>query len=345
MKKLLLLVLIVGGLVYAYYWYVLGVNLLLNGDDAFSTASYASFAVRLPVEGGGDTADVPAWTVAAPMPTARTYVTASAVNGTVYVMGGIDKLARTLDVVEAFDTEKNTWAIVAPMPKALHHAASVAVGGKIYVFGGMEGLSFSPVNDAFVYDPEKNEWSSIAPIPEPLGGTAAVSDGVTIHLLGGATLGGTTDAHYVYDLATGTWSDGEPLIAEREQHGAAMIDGALYVVGGRQGNLAYTLNTLEVYRPSQREWERWESMAHRRSGVAVTSYGGRIWVFGGEAPTVTFNDAESYDPTARAWTTLEPMPTARQGAGVAEAGGRIFVIGGGVHPGISVSDVNEVFTP
>jgi N-acetylneuraminic acid mutarotase len=141
------------------------------------------------------------------------------------------------------------------------------------------------------------------------------------------------------------WSAAEPLLSMREQHGSVRIGDDTYIVGGRQGNLAYALDTLDVFRGRNDQWERWESMENRRSGAGVVAYDGKIYVFGGEAPTVTFDAVEAYDPETRKWSVLESMPTARHGMGVAEVDGRMFLIGGGIHPGISVSDVNEVFTP
>ncbi len=62
-------------------------------------------------------------------------------------------------------------------------------------------------------------------------------------------------------------------------------------------------------------------------------------------PSGTFDENDAYDRHTDTWQTLEPMPTARHGLGAAVVGDTIYVIGGGPTPGLSVSGVNEAFTP
>lgn len=64
-----------------------------------------------------------------------------------------------------------------------------------------------------------------------------------------------------------------------------------------------------------------------------------------EASSGTFDENDAYDRHTDTWQTLEPMPTARHGLGAAVVGDTIYVIGGGPTPGLSVSGVNEAFTP
>lgn len=345
MKRFFLLLLIIGGLVYFYFWYVRGINLLLQEDGDVQLQSYTSFATRLPPKPGESVPDAPAWQSAAPMPTPRSEVGAAAVDGKIYVIGGIDSLARTLDTVEMFDARTNIWSIVAPLPKPLHHVAAVAASGKVYALGGMSGLSMTPSDSMFIYEPGSNSWSVGPTLPVPVGAAAAVVDGGLIRILGGSVPGGTADRHFVYDIEAGAWSEGEPLLTSRDHHAAAAIGGIILIAGGRQGNLAYNMNSLDIFRPDDRLWERWETMPTRRSDVGYVAENGLFYIFGGEAPTVTFDVVEAYDPETRKWQTLAPMPTARHGMAAVAVDGKIFVIGGGLHPGISVSDINEVFVP
>ena len=86
-------------------------------------------------------------------------------------------------------------------------------------------------------------------------------------------------------------------------------------------------------------------MPSPRSGTAAAALGGKIFVFGGEAPSGTFNQTESYDPGTDSWSAWKPMPTGRHGLGAAVVGQKIYVISGGPTPGGSYSSANEVFTP
>jgi Kelch motif len=86
-------------------------------------------------------------------------------------------------------------------------------------------------------------------------------------------------------------------------------------------------------------------MPTARSGIAAVVIGGRMFVFGGEAPAGTFNQAEAYDAGTNSWSGHARMPTARHGLGAAAVAGRIYVISGGPTPGASASAANEIFVP
>ena len=86
-------------------------------------------------------------------------------------------------------------------------------------------------------------------------------------------------------------------------------------------------------------------MPTARSGIAAAVLEGRMFVFGGEAPSGTFNQAEAYDAKSNGWSTHARMPTARHGLGAAAVAGRIYVISGGPTPGDSVSAASETFMP
>jgi len=127
---------------------------------------------------------------------------------------------------------------------------------------------------------------------------------------------------------------------------AGALDGKLYAVGGRLGgSYARNLDTVEVYDPARNAWRPAASLPTARSGIAAAVLGGRLHVFGGEAPTGTFSQVEAYDAAASRWVSLTPMPTARHGLAAVSLEGRIHVVSGGPHPGGSFSSVHEVFTP
>ncbi|TVP40902.1 kelch repeat-containing protein [Candidatus Nitrosocosmicus arcticus] len=84
-------------------------------------------------------------------------------------------------------------------------------------------------------------------------------------------------------------------------------------------------------------------MQSKRNGLAATSVNGSNYVLGGEQNRGTFDSNERYDADTNTWTKELPMPTARHGLGVASYGGKIYTIGGGPHPGLTVSDRNEIY--
>ena len=84
-------------------------------------------------------------------------------------------------------------------------------------------------------------------------------------------------------------------------------------------------------------------MSSKRSGSAAASINNSIYVFGGEEHSKTFNNNENYDVINNRWSIEPPMPTARHGLTAVAIGDKIYVIGGGPEPGLSVTNVNEIF--
>ena len=84
----------------------------------------------------------------------------------------------------------------------------------------------------------------------------------------------------VFDIATGTWSPAAPMLTARNHHGASLIDGKIYVVGGRIGStfiigLSNNVSTNEVYDIGKNTWAAVLGMPTPRSGVGTAVLNGR----------------------------------------------------------------------
>jgi N-acetylneuraminic acid mutarotase len=99
-----------------------------------------------------------------------------------------------------------------------------------------------------------------------------------------------------------------------------------------------------MYDTETEKWTAIESMPSKRSGIAVAALNNSLFIFGGEDVTRTFGNNEAYDTENGKWTSLESMPTPRHGLAAVSVDNRIFVIGGGPEPGLSASNVNEIYT-
>jgi N-acetylneuraminic acid mutarotase len=84
-------------------------------------------------------------------------------------------------------------------------------------------------------------------------------------------------------------------------------------------------------------------MSSKRSGIAAVSINYSIYVFGSEERSKTFNNNEKYDVINNRWSIEPPMPTARHGLAAVAIEDKIYVVGGGPEPGLSVTNVNEIF--
>src|SRR5262249_25746540 len=76
------------------------------------------------------------WMMLTAMPTARQEVAAAALQGRVWVIGGLGKTGDPVATVEAFDPKTNEWTSHAALPVPVHHAAAAVVGDRLFVIGG-----------------------------------------------------------------------------------------------------------------------------------------------------------------------------------------------------------------
>ncbi|MHC4147361.1 MAG: kelch repeat-containing protein, partial [Planctomycetota bacterium] len=76
------------------------------------------------------------WTPKADMPTARTYLSTSVVNGRVYAIGGRTSNRNAFSTVEEYDPATDTWTPKAGMPTERLRMTTSVANGKIYAIGG-----------------------------------------------------------------------------------------------------------------------------------------------------------------------------------------------------------------
>ena len=284
------------------------------------------------------------WSDGEPLPTARTEVASAQLDGVIYVIGGFDGTGANTDVVEAYDTETGEWSTKAPLPVALDHAAAAAFEGKVYVIGGYTSLAAGEISSAvYEYDPSEDEWTARAEMPLPRAAAAAVELHGVIYVFGG--VGPSPDVPVAYVPAFDGWFEIAPMSAPREHLTASAVGDAIYVIGGRQ-NTVENVDTVEVYVPEDDAWTTLTAMPTSRGGLTSAVLDGRIHVLGGEdlAPGGdTFGEHEVYQPGSDAWRLAPELPTPRHGLAAQVVGGRLYVIGGGVAPGLSISNIVEVF--
>lgn len=313
--------------------FLIGIGLLLAGCEAVRSLrggapSFQAEPTPVSLEGR--------WRQARPMPTQRSEMVAAALDGRIYVAGGMARTSAGVTVAstvfEVYDPQADTWAALPAMPLGLHHLAIAAWDGVVYVSGGFDD-SFDPdVQSLFAYDVAAQTWAQRADMPAARGAHFMVALDGRLYVVGG--VGPDNTALWIYDPATDTWETGPaPLPTPREHTTAAVLDGALYVIGGRWSNT--NLSVLERYDPQTQTWTRLADMPLAVGGLTAGALDGRIHVTGGEdlRTSQTYNTHMIYDPQSDTWATGLPLPTARHGLASAVVGDRWFVIGGGREAG------------
>jgi N-acetylneuraminic acid mutarotase len=230
------------------------------------------------------------------------------------------------------------WSLGHAMPLARSEHAVALLDGKVWVLGGYPPGRL-PSDLVQVYDPATSRWSLGPSLPQPIHHimTAAV-DG-RLYVIGGEIDGASTGrppifvAHtWVHDPAVGGWVARAPMPTARSGGGAAVIDGKIYVAGGRPpGGSAF-----EVYDPATDRWETLPDMPTQRNHLAMAAVNGRIIVAGGRFGPGAMGErtdiVEIYDPATRSWTRGAPLPAKVGGITGAVHAGCMFVFGGEGEP-------------
>jgi N-acetylneuraminic acid mutarotase len=192
------------------------------------------------------------WSRAADMPAPRAAHASVALDGLLYVVGGVGPNSHEL---WAYNPATNSWDRTrAPLPTLREHLTAAGVNGKLYVIGGRwSGGNQGTLEE---YDPAANSWTSRPLMPTARGGlTSSVVNG-RIHVTGGEDLftSKTYNQHEVYDPSTNTWAVYPPMPTPRHGLPSGTVNSRWYVIGGglQAGGQTYqTLsNIVEVWDPS-----------------------------------------------------------------------------------------------
>ena len=301
------------------------------------------------------------------MPMGVQEIYADVMDGLIYVGGGIPKdQALFTDQFLAYDARMDKWRVLAPLPEKRHHISISAAGRKIYGMGGFAGTLPNWIihRATFIYDAMTNKWSDGVDMPTARAEhVAPVIDG-KIYVIGGR-VDGVPDADNfaeyvdtktvdVFDTKTQTWSRAADALTARNSHAAAVIDGKIYVAGGRQnqkdrqGRLRIVnVKALEVYDPKTNRWETRAAMPLAQGGLAAAALSGKLYVFGGEQwfpEEKLFGNVWVYDPKLDRWGPAPSLPLPRHGLAAATVGSEIFVFGGASKPGLGAVEINEVLS-
>jgi N-acetylneuraminic acid mutarotase len=294
------------------------------------------------------------WTKAAPFPEPDEELYGITANGKMYVLGGFGG-GKARGIVYEYDPAANTWTKKKPMARPVHHQAMAELNGKIYVFGGFvypaSGNGWEPVDNAWEYDPAADSWKALPPLPAKRGSAIAFQVGGRFYVIGGASThpgskevaitgngpGRSVAANEVFDPATNRWETRQSMPTARNHAFGGVVNGKIYVIGGRTGHGFITAATntdlVEEYDPAADTWGALKArMPTARSGGGWATYGGKIYVAGGEVATAelvaAFRAVEVYDVASNSWSALPSMPIPRHGVAGAVIGNQFHLVSG-----------------
>jgi hypothetical protein len=279
------------------------------------------------------------WLELDPMPSARSELPAVPIGEYIYLAGG---LGGETDFAR-YHVPSGTWQSLPPLPEPRHHHMAATDGERLYVFGGAPSIgNWLPTTTTWIYDPATENWQSGPQMPERRMSGAAVAIGPEIYILGGI---GGTNAVLRLDTTTGQWSILAAVPWPTEHNSAVVLDGLIYVLGGRWDS-AGELDRTQIYDPALDQWAQGPALNRARAGFGAVSFQDQIWVFGGEVLSgipVALDSAEMYSIEQGSWTFSDPLPVPLHGVPAAFVMEEIFIIGGSDKAG-AVENVGRTYS-
>jgi N-acetylneuraminic acid mutarotase len=226
---------------------------------------------------------------------------------------------------------EDSWTTLEPMPTAETGLGAAVVNGKIYAVG-------KEVN--YEYDTVADTWTPKTSMPTPRTGFGIAVYQDRIYVIGGGygvypnrTVTGVNE---VYDPATDTWETRVLMPTNRSSMCANVVDGKIYLIGGRTGEQYSTVDLNQVYDTETDTWTTKEAIPYAVVGYASVVVDEKIYVIGGQAefdPRMNIDNTQIYDTETDTWSQGTRIPTATLAAGAAATNGelapeRIYVMGG-----------------
>ncbi|KAF7694960.1 kelch-like protein 22 isoform X1 [Silurus meridionalis] len=192
------------------------------------------------------------------------------VESCIYAIGGRD-YSTELNCVERYDPQTNTWEYVAPIKREVYAHAGAVVDGKIYIACGRRGMAY--LKETYCFDPQANQWTACAEGPVERAWHGMAVYGGRAYVIGGSndSCGHRRDVLKVacYNPAEDSWSVVCPLLSGHGEPGMAVLDGRIYVLGGRSHDKGSRMKYVHIYDPEGDCWESGAPLDIRVSGLSA----------------------------------------------------------------------------
>ena len=264
-----------------------------------------------------------------------------------------------IDDFGKFDPVANTWTPLAPVPDLNNCMASAVYApnvNKLFVFGGERINSATVVDTTRIYDIATNTWSTGAPMPDVRTFMASGYYNGKIYLVGGYSTGSYAPAFlqtWEYDPVANTFATKTSIPASAGFGGAGsgVVNGHLYVAGGRDANNSVIATTWD-YDIAADNWTTRSDLPAALNVPGSAVIGGKLWIFGGGNPhagpgtmptsanngvTTWFNQLlypdtsgalELYDPATNTWSSGPSLNHSRSYPASTHVGNTAVVVGG-----------------
>lgn len=230
-------------------------------------------------------------------------------------------------VLPALDPTEAAWVQRHDSVTNWSSVVGAAHDGKLYVISGASGVS----QRNQIYDISEDRWEltgSFMPLRrEP----AAAFVGDLLYVVGGAGPPGqgTMSTTLIYDPATDSWSNGADAPVAVARPGYAVLDGRLYVVGGRTDNEEQLATAaVTVYDPATDTWTQVADYPEPAFSQACGPIDGLLYCAGGQGPDGHLDRGYVYHPDSDTWHRIADLPQPVTRGGYTAANGLLLLSGG-----------------
>jgi len=263
--------------------------------------------------------------------------------GRIYLLGGEDEAGTPIPEVDVYVIAQDQWVQIADLPTPRSFVAAAKNTNLGTITGGFTGLvvaggrSLGGVPSAVVeeYLLPDNQWVTrrSLPVATHSASAAAVSkaaayDGqeTAIFVVGGLQGGEVTDAVARYTHNQDYLRPLPDMPAGRFLHTAQVLDGRIWLVGGRDFQ---EVRETWIFDPETESYADGPDLPTVQNGLVSAVHDDVLYAIGGANQFgVALPTVRRLDAAGAAWVNLRPMPTGRRDAAAAVLGGLIYVIGG-----------------
>lgn len=123
------------------------------------------------------------------------------------------------------------------------------------------------------------------------------------------------------------WTTVDTLIGARWGHGAATVNGIIYVLGSSEGRVGSWY--VEAFDPVTGQWTQKAPMPTSRDEYGVAELNGQIYAIGGlDDNSTALDTVEAYAPGSNTWSTKSSLPASVFGGAACALNSTLYFVGG-----------------
>jgi N-acetylneuraminic acid mutarotase len=199
------------------------------------------------------------------------------INGETLVFGGGTE-THTIGTVQAVAAD-GTGRVTGRLPAPRSDVSAVVTGDHAIVVGGFDGSN--PTLD-ILSTTDGTTFTTVGRLAEPVRYAAAVINGTTLYVIGGEWNGTFSSSVQAFDLTAGGTADVSMHLPTGLAHANAFVlDGGIYVAGGRTAATAYT-DEISRLDPATGQTTPAGALPAAESDAAAAVVGSTAYLLGGE---------------------------------------------------------------